>query len=355
MTMNAPLSATRLTGESDFVCPTIAEVVAGTASGQTRVGQAVIGTFASGMPIMIPVMVARASEPGPTLWLNGAVHGDELNGVLASLDFFHALDGRLQKGTVVVTPICNPVALDARRKRVPQDELDLDQNFPGRAGGSLSQRLAYALFEGIRAQADVVVNFHTMNPYFESEPYAVYKGDASAKVAESDLLGMVACFSPFVACRMITSSAGELPGDNSGALDYQVLNLGKAAIMVELGGGSRQVPAHIEAGHEGLERLAALMGLLPDNGAPFSRSVRRVTKRTHVFSEHGGFFRQHARAGSLLKAGECLGEIQDYAGRLLQRVTYDQDVLIIGIRCDPVVHTGDRIGFIGLEWEEMDA
>ena len=154
---------------------------------------------------------------------------------------------------------------------------------------------------------------------------------------------------------MITSSAGELPGDNSGALDYQVLNLGKAAFMIELGGGSRQVPAHIEAGRLGLERLAALIGLVSDNGAPASRRVRRVTKRRHVFSEHGGFFRQHARAGSLLKAGECLGEIQDYAGRLVQRVTHDQDVLVIGIRGDPVVHTGDRIGFIGLEWEEMDA
>lgn len=353
--MNSPVLALGAGKGSDVVCPTVAEVVSGTAPGQTRVGQAVIGAFASGMPIVIPVMVARASEPGPTLWLNGAVHGDELNGVLASLDFFQGLKGRLAKGAVVVTPICNPVAFDARRKRVPQDELDLDQNFPGRAGGSMSQRLAHALFEAIRAEADVVVNFHTMNPYFDSEPYAVYKGDASSEVTEADLLGMVACFSPFVACRMITSSAGELPGDNSGALDYQVLNLGKAAFMVELGGGSRQVPSHIEAGRSGLERLAVRMGLVADGAVASGRKVRRVTRRTHVFSEHGGFFRRHAQAGSLLKAGECLGEIQDYAGRLIQRVTYDQDVLIIGIRCDPVVHTGDRIGFIGLDWEEIDA
>ncbi|MET3793193.1 succinylglutamate desuccinylase/aspartoacylase domain-containing protein [Aquamicrobium terrae] len=341
-------------GGGDSIFPTIAEVVSATAPGQTRIGQAVIGTFASGMPILIPVMVARASEPGPTLWLNGAVHGDELNGVLASVDFFQCLEGRLEKGAVIVTPICNPVALDARRKRVPQDELDLDQNFPGRVGGSMSQRLAYALFEGIRAQADVVVNFHTMNPYFESEPYAVYKGDASSGVSEQELLGMVGCFSPFVACRMITSSAGELPGDNSGALDYQVLNLGKAAFMVELGGGSRQVPVHIDAGREGLERLAARMGLLAGDGVEPGRRMRRVTRRTHVFSERGGFFRQHASAGSLLRTGESLGEIQDFAGRLLQRVTYDQDVLVIGIRLDPVVHTGDRIGFIALEWEEID-
>jgi predicted deacylase len=309
-----------------------------------------VGTMASGQPIALPLLLAKGRSEGPVLWLNGAVHGDEINGILAISDFMAGLDCDTLAGTVVATPVSNPTALDARRKRVPQDEQDLDQSFPGDDAGMLAQLLAHAVFDGIRQCADAVVNFHTMNPLFSSMPYAVYKDAGDGAASEDEILGAVAQFSPFVACRMSVASAAELPGNNAGALDYQSLKHGKLAFMVELGAGSQQQPDHIRSGVEGLRRLAAHLGMLPANKTK-PTPVRRVTRRTHVFSRQGGFFRQQAAAGTTLPAGQPLGLIQDVAGKTIETITFAQDVQVIGIRNDPVVHSGDRVGFVGLEWD----
>jgi len=319
-------------------------------------GKRFVGTMASGQEICIPFLIARGTAPGPCLWVNAAVHGDELNGVLASIDFFRAIDSTALAGTIVLTPVSNPLALDARRKRVPQDELDLDQSFPGRPTGSTTEILAGALFSEIAGRADVLVSFHAMMPYFSSIPYAVYKCDDKASVTEACLLGYIASFDPFVACRMpIQGTGSELPGDHSRSLDYQCMQLGKPAFMIELGAGSRQEAEPVRQGVAGLLKLAANMGLLREGQQDRPPPLTRVTRRTHVFARSGGFFRQFGSPGKLLPRTELLGHIEDYAGRVVEEIAFDRDTLVIGVRSDPVVHSGDRVGFVALEWASAHA
>jgi uncharacterized protein len=336
------------------VRPALADILAGHLNAGLHRTSLRSGTMASGQTIDLPLSVIKGRHPGPVLWLNGAVHGDEINGILAIFDFMHSVDWRDLAGAVVATPVSNVTALNARTKRVPQDDQDLDQSFPGSASGMLSQRLAHAVFEEIREHANVVINFHTMNPYFDSSPYAVYKDAGAGAPSEAELLAALGCFSPFVACRMSVNSGSELPGNNSGSLDYQCLKLGKLAFMVELGGGSRQEPAYVRAGVEGLRRLAAHLKMLPEHGDRGAGHLVRVTKRTHVFCAEGGFFRQHASAGTMLPAGEALGIVQSAFGETVETVSFDKDVMVIGIRTDPVVHSGDRVAFVGLEWDGVD-
>ena len=341
---------------SSVTAPGIADHFSSLRKGAKASGCLRAGTMASGQPIALPYMIARGLEDGQCLWLNGAVHGDEINGSLAAIDFFSEIDPQRLRGSVVVTPVSNPLGFDARRKRVPQDEQDLDQTFPGRPDGLTSEIVAHLLFKEIDALADTVVNFHTMMPYFASRPYAVYKNVGGEEQSEEALLRAMALFGPVAACRMnVTPTGNELPGNIAGALDYQCLKRGKLAFMIELGIGSRQEPAYIRQGVEGLRRLVAHMGLSPSNrdaeAAP--GGVRRVTRRTHVLCREGGLFRQGAQPGDKLPAGELLGRIHSACGDTVEEIRFNQDVIVIGVRNDPVVHTGDRVGFVALEWDDV--
>ncbi len=111
----------------------------------------------------------------------------------------------------VVTPTGNPQALDARRKRNPYDELDLDQTYPGNPGGLVSERLAHALMSEIRGVADVLINLHTMNPLFDARPYTVYKVHPDSRVTEADVLAAMAPFHPHVACQQDVGGKGNSP------------------------------------------------------------------------------------------------------------------------------------------------
>lgn len=321
-------------------------------------GRIQVGTMASGASIDINYVVLKGASEGPCLWVNGQVHGVELNGVLAALDFINEIDPATLSGTVVVTASANPLALDARLKSAPQDDNDLDQNFPGRSDGFITERLAAALFAEAKVCANVLVNMHTNSPAFDGKPYTVYKQHPAGLVSKELLLKFQAAFDPSVSCLMnIAPGQGELLGNISGALDYQLLAIGIPAFMVELGGGSRAEAPYIRQGVVGLKGVATQMGMFAQSGlenqTPAPRVLRHVTRRGHVTFNHGGLFRSERKAGEMVPAGELLGSVMNLHGETIDELTLPIDVIVICIRRDPVVHTGDRFIYVAQSWSEM--
>lgn len=338
---------------SDTATP-FGEIFAAVTPGTLATGALYVGRLASGAPVEIPYVIAKGAKPGPCLWLNGQVHGDEINGIVAALDFARGLDRASLSGSVVVSSTANPLAFDGRRKKAPQDDIDLDQSFPGSATGLSSERMAKVFFEA-SAVADVVVNLHTMGTTFDADPYAVYKVHPKGRASEAELLRLVAPFAPAVACRMsVAGGTGELPGNLAGALDYQCLDRGQIAFMIELGGGGRLVAEHVAQGIAGFTGLAQRLGLI--DGVPDAPAhLRQVTKRRHVTCAEGGIFRAIARPQTIVRAGDPIGEIMDLHGEVRERVTLPFDALMIGVRRDPVVHFGDRVAFVAEAWAMVEA
>ncbi|WP_454766087.1 M14 family metallopeptidase [Cupriavidus campinensis] len=320
-------------------------------------GQLHVGSMASGMAVTLPYVAVRGARPGRTLWLHGQVHGDEINGMVAALRFARALRPEAMQGNVVVTPTGNPQALDARRKRNPYDELDLDQTYPGNASGLISERLAHALMAEVRGVADVLINLHTMNPLFDARPYTVYKVHPDSRVTEADVLAAMAPFHPHVACQQDVGGKGELPGNISGALDYQCLAAGICAFMLELGSGSRFEPENIAVAERGFHALAVQMGILDGtstaSAAP-ARTLRRVKRRGWITADGGGLFLPAARAGDLVREGASIGDTMRLDASVTPVSPFPRDGVLIGLRSDPVVHTGERLAFVAWEWDTVN-
>jgi predicted deacylase len=331
---------------------TIGPWLADNAGAARRSGSLRVGSMASGAEVALPYVALRGARPGRTLWLHGQVHGDEINGMVAALRFARGLDPADMHGHLVVTATGNPQALDARRKRNPYDELDLDQSYPGNAGGLISERLAHALFEEVRGTADVLINLHTMNPLFDARPYGVYKVHPGSSVSEAAVLAAMAPFFPHLACRQDVGGKGELPGNIAGALDYQCLAAGTCAFMLELGSGSRLEMENVALAERGFGALAQQMGILTGPAAPRAATLRRVTRRGWITADEGGLFVPRARAGATVRAGESIGDLLKLDGSQTAVPPFTRDGVLIGLRSDPVVHTGERLAFVAWEWDE---
>ena len=316
-------------------------------------GRLRVGSMASGAEVALPYVALRGARPGRTLWLHGQVHGDEINGMVAALRFAGALDPAAMRGNLVVTATGNPQALDARRKRNPYDELDLDQSYPGNPGGLISERLAHALFAEVRGVADVLINLHTMNPLFDARPYGVYKAHPGSSVTEEAVLAAMAPFFPRLACRQDVGGKGELPGNIAGALDYQCLAAGICAFMLELGSGSRLEIDNVELAERGFHGLARQMGILEGAAVPVPPSLRRVVGRGWITADEGGLFVPRTRAGELVRAGESIGSLLQLDGKQITVPPFTRDGVLIGLRSDPVVHTGERLAFVAWEWSDV--
>ncbi len=331
--------------------------------GQFVGGMVKVGELSHRGVIEMPVLIVNGAKPGPRLWLNGAIHGDELNGPMAMRSLLPTLDPQKLSGAIIATPISNPLAFQARQKNTPQDSLDMDMQFPGDASGTLSQRLAAILFEGIRAHATHLIDFHTLATPFDAQPYTVFKRLPAADDAVCDMAERMArTFGGTAHCRVdLGGSLNELPGNVAGFLDVQCLKHGIPAFMAELGSGGIIQQELVDFAERGILAVLHDLGMwadqpkaatLPDAlGSSLLSAPVTMTRRRFVYTDHGGLVTDSAPSGKFLQPGELICRIVDMFGTV-QEIRADQAMYIIASRKNPPVDTGDRVAFVGLEWQE---
>ncbi len=322
------------------------------ARGEFVSGYLPIAEMSHGGVVSIPVFLVNGARPGPTLWLNGAVHGDELNGPMAIRSLVPGLDPQRLTGRIVATPISNPLAFQARQKNTPQDGLDLDMQFPGDPHGTLSQRMAATLFGHIRAHATHLIDCHTLGSHYQAEPYTVFKRlpDSSPEVCD-EAERLARAFGATVHCRVdFGGSLSELPGNTKGFLDVQGMLHGIPAFMIEVGNGGEIDPEMVAWTERGLLAVLHALSMWPEE--PEASPVTdppTITRRRFLYADRGGLCVDTAPPGSVVPQGELICRIVDMMGTL-QEVRAEQDVYIIARRRNPPVDQGDRIAFVGLEW-----
>jgi len=114
----------------------------------------------SGNRVSIPVLMARGAHRGRTICLTGGIHGDELNGIEIVRRAMQRIDLETLQGTVIGLPVVNLHGFRRGERDLP-DRRDLNRHFPGRRKGSAASRVAYRVFEFLRAHCQEAIDFHT--------------------------------------------------------------------------------------------------------------------------------------------------------------------------------------------------
>jgi len=314
-----------------------------------------VGELSVHSEIVIPLIIVNGRKEGPILWINGAVHGDEINAFMASRRLAYKLDPQQLQGAVIFTPISNPPATQWRQKLNPYDSLDLDQQFPGDPEGLFSQRIAYSLFREIKDTADYLINFHTAGTQFTAPPYVVYKMVSGVKTRvsrEAEILSRV--FGASTLCKVnFVSAKGELPGSMGGALDVNCLLQGIPAFMAEIGSGGRFEEENIKMAEQGVKNVMKALKMIPGEIEVPKRQIV-VTKRRFLYCDRGGFLIMDVKPGTFAGKGQKMARIVDLFSEL-ETIQAKEKTLIIQVRTNPIVHTGDRVALIGLEWQEISS
>lgn len=308
------------------------------------------GELAHKAVVQLPVIVVAGKKEGPVLWINGTVHGDELNGSYAAWELSGEIDPEQLSGTLVVTPICNPIAFECRNKISAIDNMDMDTAFPGDPEGMMTQRIAHMIYREIKANAGAVISFHTMATPYRANPYSVRKiipgvSDSVNEVSE----GMQRAFGVVTNCVVdLRGDTNELPGVTSGALDITCMKDGIPAFMGEMGQGGKVETEYVEAAKKGILNVMRYLKMLD---GPVEKPGRQVliTKRRFLRSDKGGMIRMNVKPGDEVKAGESLLDLH-YYGDEMESYPARSDCYVIGVRENPVVSTGDRVAFVGTEW-----
>ena len=305
-----------------------------------------------GVDLDVPIVMHRfrSANDGPTITLFGGVHGDELEGVLASSIMLDRLAG-LQRGEVRVVPRANPSAVAGCNRESIVDGKNLARTFPGDAAGTYTERVAHVLTEEAIRGVDGLIDLHSSG-YQYAMPF--FGGYVAGLSSSAESLKMLDWFSPPILWRHDTLNPGR---SLSVAADF-----GIPAIYIEAsqGGGVLQ-HAEVIGYVDGVTRVLVALDMLDPSTAVPGPAVRSVIPGGSGNSDespataHGGYCLAVAKRGQPVESGETLAEIRDDDGRLLETIVAPFDGVVMLIRAIAPVEAGDVIAMVAPPFENAES
>jgi predicted deacylase len=291
-----------------------------------------IVTDGIGVPIHIPIMVARGNEEGKTLGLTAAIHGNELNGIPMIQRLFKNIDINQLKGTIVGVPVMNIPSL-LRKQRRFIDGTDLNHIMPGIPNGNTSQVYAWRLVNRIVKEFDYLVDLHTASNGRVNSYYI--RADMGHKMVEKMALLQNA--------EIIVHNP---PSD--GTLRGAAGELGIPAITLEVGNPNTFQKGMIKDGLSGIYNLLDYLNMLKfDIEEPEENTV--LCKNSYwIYSDTGGIMTVHPSVTDLVKKGEVVATLRNIFGDLVKEYSAPEDGIVIGKSVSPINLTGGRILHLGI-------
>ena len=301
--------------------------------GNVARGAIPVTTLAGGSPLEIPVILLHGAHPGPCLWIDAAIHGDEPEGTLTCHELARTINPAELSGTLVLIPALNVPAYEAGQRGNPLDTFSYDINriYPGRPEGYLSERIAWAHAEWMRQVADLEIAIHSGGAHsYLAETIFINEDAKSDELARAMGRGWE-----------IVLSAISPKGNPMATM----LEAGKTGITVELGGRSATGPQE-------MRRVVATLAEAICNvmrhysmiaGEPHYPAVRWKGVQEALLAPASGLFLPAPGVGCKqpMHEGDVIARIVNIWGDSVAELHAPAEGQIFGLRALANVTTGD--------------
>lgn len=288
-----------------------------------------VTVLADGRPVELTVHRLVGAHDGPKFVMFGGVHGDEPLAPEAVRRVTEAVDPEQLRGELVVVPVANPLAFFARRRRTPDDGLDLDLTYPGNPEGSVTEQISAALTAILRDDVDYFIDFHSGGDYACVDYSFVFEESRTISTAWGSKVLYLA--------------------EPDAASDF-IRNLGIQYTVTELGGSYQDVDEHLERAVSGTLNTLRAVGMLPGEAAKTEGQVV-VTSLTTVRPATGGSLLSEFTSRQLgveVAGGTLLGTVvSPYDSTVLEelRAPFERSILVLTRERVTSVNPGD-FGFM---------
>jgi len=296
------------------------------ARGHRKVIELHLGRLYDCTELTLSIEVIRSNEPGPIMFISGAIHGDELTGVAIIKSIIN--DKRLKnlKGTLIAIPIVNVFGYNNRSRYLP-DRRDLNRCFPGSPTGSLAARIAHLFMEEVVKNCQYGIDFHAGAVYRSNLPQirTTLANNINKDLAEA-----------FGVAVVLDSELRD------GSLREAAEMVGVKTLLFEGGEALRLNVNVIRAGVRGTFAIMEKIGMLPP-------SLRKPTQTYFARSSYwvrapqSGILGLSKVLGSKVKEGTTLSSISDAFGKKRVKVIAPSEGVIIGVLNLPLVNVGDAL------------
>ena len=291
----------------------------------------------------LPISIVHGTKPGPVLALIAGVHGMEYTPILALQKLRSEIDPKPLAGTVILVHVANMPSFLARTIYYsPVDKKNLNRVFPGKADGTISERIADVITREVIDRATHVVDIHCGDGNESLRPYLYWITTGGEQVAEAGRLMALA----FGMDHIIVDR--ERPADPQVPvyLSNTAITRGKPALTIESGGMGRIDTDDILRIEHGVRGLLKHLGMSATGPDPIASPV--MLERSEVLrSSFTGIFHAAVEKGQTVAAGAVIGRVTDFHGKLLEEIKAPFAGEILYVVGTPAMNKGEPVGFIG--------
>ncbi len=290
----------------------------------------------TGAPVTLPARVFHTAEPGPSVFLIAAVHGDEINGVgIIREIYFEPL--RILRGTLICVPVANIFGFESHTRYLP-DRRDLNRSFPGSRRGSLALRLADVIFREIASRCQYGIDLHTAAVRRTNFPHI------RADLGDEETARIAFAFG----CELVLNGQGP-----EGSIRKAAGAAGCAVINFESGEAFKFEPGPIRLGVRGVKNVLKELGMLDGDlvKPAYQSSVERTT---WVRSPTGGILRFHVRPGEVVDNGALIASCDRLYSNDTTAITAPAGGVIVGMTTLPAVKPGEPVCHLAVPTRPLD-
>jgi hypothetical protein len=236
-------------------------------------------------------------------------------------------------GSLVCAPVANVPAFQAGQRRFPEDNLDLNHVFPGKADGKPSEQYAKAFLTTFMTPCDYLIDVHTAS---EGRINSFY---VRADLHQEEAREMALLMDPQI---ILHGRSGD------GTLRNAARVRGIPSITVEAGNPMVFQGRMVLEGEQGilniLSHLRVIRGEeIRQEGSP--PVLCKSSKWLRVRS--GGFLETQFSLCDVVKRKQVLAEVSDPFGHPVESYTAPSEGVVIGMSRSPVVVPGTRFCHLG--------
>lgn len=290
----------------------------------------------------VPISVVHGASSGPVLALVAGVHGQEYTPILALQNLRQSIDPKTLRGTVIMVHVANMPSYLARTIYYsPADKKNLNRVFPGKADGTLSERIADVITREVVERATHLVDLHCGDGNESLRPYSYWittGGDSVAAAGKQMALA-------FGMDHIVVDR--ERPTDPKASLylSNTAITRGKPAITIESGGMGEIHTDDIVRIERGVRGLMKHLGMTPSGPDPVTAPV--LLERSEVLrSNFTGIFYPMVEKGQTVAAGAVIGRVTDFHGTVLEEIKAPFAGEVLYVVGTPAMNKGEPVGFI---------
>jgi predicted deacylase len=257
---------------------------------------------------------------GPTVLVSAGVHGDEYEGPAAVARLVQELRGKTLHGRVLLVPVMNPLARLSGTRITQEDGKNLARCFPGRQDGTVTERLAAAIFEHLVMPSTFVIDLHSGGVEYLFLPVAGFYDEMEGANAS------------FRAARSFgLPSLWQLPATD-GVMSYEASKLGKVAIGHEYLGAGQLSSEGTLAYVQGTLNCLRAWSILSAVPVPAKAAKQSCFSGDWLLTNTEGLFLPQVALGNEVEKGALMAEIHDERGEVLEIIYAPFAGQVLGLR-----------------------